>query len=120
MKLFNLLQENGPEILIGREIKAYGSTYKIMAMLAVGGAMFVYELENIASGQRDQVLKVPREKPGSENYQKVINGYRLAIERLIPIGLGVRTVVVEIDGSPVFIQERIIPLDKYLQMLQRK
>jgi tetratricopeptide (TPR) repeat protein len=80
--LFQLLHERGPEGLVGATTDVEGVPHEIMALKAAGAAMLVYNLRNVQTNEQGHVLKIPRARPGTQEYERVVRSHRLAMERI--------------------------------------
>lgn len=82
MDLYNFLQENEPEDLIGMEIDIHGEPHRIVSIAGIGDSMIAFHLKNLKTLEENKVLKIPRAKPGSKEYDKLMQSYKLSTERI--------------------------------------
>lgn len=80
--LYDLLQEKGPDALVGQRTLINNVPHEIVSLAAVGDSMIVYNLRNLHTMQENMVMKIPRSRPGTAEHTKIMESYRLAMERI--------------------------------------
>ena len=81
-EIFDLIEKKGPEAVIGMQIEVSGVQHEVISIEGIGDEMIVYNLRNLQTMKENHVLKIPRARPGSPEYEKLMRSYELAMEKM--------------------------------------